>query len=52
MYGIGRALPSPENKVAVIVRVTVEGSGKDRYMNGSNVIEILWQAGQTKVDLY
>lgn len=32
--------------------MTVEGSGKDKYMKGSKVIEILPHRGQTSVDLY
>ena len=32
--------------------MTVEGSGNDKYINGSKVIEILPHSGQTNVDLY
>lgn len=48
----GSALPSQVKTVTVIVRVLVDWSGKERYMKGSNVTEILLHTGQTKVDLY
>lgn len=48
----GSALPSQLKTVTIIVRVVVDRSGNDRYMNGSNVIDILLHTGQTKVDLY
>jgi hypothetical protein len=49
---MGREAPVPLNTVTVIIRVTVEGNGSDKYMNGSKVTEILLHSGQTKVDLY
>lgn len=48
----GKALPSQVKTVTVIVRVLVDWSGSERYMNGSNVTETLLHTGQTKVDLY
>uniref|UniRef100_A0A0A9GV24 Uncharacterized protein n=1 Tax=Arundo donax TaxID=35708 RepID=A0A0A9GV24_ARUDO len=36
----------------VIVLIVVEGRGKDKYINGSNVTETFLQMGQTNVDLY
>ena len=50
--GIGRASPVPLNTVTVIIRVTVDGNGSDKYINGSKVTEILLQTGHTNVDLY
>jgi hypothetical protein len=38
--------------VMVIVLIVVEGRGKDRYINGSNVTDTFLQMGQTSVDLY
>ncbi len=52
MQAYGRALPSQVKTVTVIVRVMVGWSGKERYMNGSNVTETLLHTGQTNVDLY
>ena len=45
-------LPSVLNTLTVNVRVVVDGRGKDKYINGSNVIDTLEQTGQTRVDLY
>ena len=50
--GIGRLLPLPYNTVTVIDLVAIDGRGNDRYMKGSNVIDILPHTGQTSVDLY
>lgn len=36
----------------VIVLMVVEGRGRVKYINGSNVIETLLQIGHTRVDLY
>lgn len=36
--------------VKVMVRIVVEGKGRDRYIKGSNVIETFLQIGQTSVD--
>lgn len=52
VQAFGSALPSQVKTVTAIVRVVVDWSGKERYMKGSNVTEILLQAGQTRVDLY
>jgi len=53
VQGDGRAAPSQEKTVTVMVLLAVEDwSGRERYMNGSNVTETLLQTGQTKVDLY
>lgn len=49
---MGRALPSPQNTVTFIDRTEDEGSGNDKYMNGSKVTDILLQTGHTNVDLY
>ncbi|KAH7854604.1 hypothetical protein Vadar_015828 [Vaccinium darrowii] len=50
--GNGKAVPSVLKTVSVIVRVVVEGSGNERYMNGSNVTDNFLQNGQTNVDRY
>ena len=52
VQAVGKAVPSQVKTVTVIVRVVVDCSGKERYMKGSNVTEILLQSGQTRVDLY
>lgn len=52
MVGEGKVVPSELTTVKVMVLVVVEGSGKDRYMNGSNVIDIFLQTGQTTLDRY
>jgi hypothetical protein len=49
---IGRTSPEPLKTVTVIERVTVDGRGRDKYMNGSNVTDILLHTGHTNVDLY
>lgn len=46
----GSAIPSALMTVNVIVRITVEGNGSDRYINGSNVTETFLQRGQISVD--
>lgn len=50
--GNGKAVPSVCKTVSVIVRIVVEGSGNERYMNGSNVMDNFLQNGQTNVDRY
>ena len=42
----------PSTKMACILKVLVlaEGSGRDRYMKGSNLREVEWHFGQTSVD--
>ena len=52
MQALGSELPSQVKTVTVIVRVVVDWSGKERYIKGSKVTEILLQIGQTRVDLY
>lgn len=46
----GSVIPSALMTVNVIVRITVEGNGSDRYINGSNVTETFLQRGQISVD--
>lgn len=46
----GSVIPSALITVNVIVRITVEGNGSDRYINGSNVTETFLQRGQISVD--
>jgi len=46
----GNVTPSVLMTVTVIVRVVVEGNGRDRYIKGSKVIETLLQKGQINVD--
>lgn len=48
----GLAVPSVFTTVKVIIRTVVDGSGSDRYINGSKVRETFLQTGQTNVDLY
>ena len=50
--GVGKVVPSELKTVKVIVRIVVEGSGNERYMKGSNVMDIFLQNGQTNVDRY
>lgn len=45
-------LPLVFKTVNVIVLIVVDGRGRDRFMNGSNVTETFLQIGQTNVDLY
>jgi hypothetical protein len=45
-------VPSVLKTVMVIVLIVVEGRGKDKYINGSNVTETFLQIGHTSVDLY
>ena len=47
-------MPSELKTVTVIVRVVFadEGKGKDKYINGSKVMDTFLQSGQTNVDLY
>lgn len=52
VYGDGPVVPSVLKTVIVIVLIVVEGRGRDRYMNGSNVTDTFLQSGQTNVDLY
>lgn len=52
MQAAGSALPSQVKTVTVIVRVEVDWRGRERYIKGSNVTDILSHAGQTSVDLY
>jgi len=46
----GDVIPSVLMTVKVMVRIVVEGKGRDRYIKGSNVIETFLQIGQTNVD--
>lgn len=46
----GNVIPSVLMTVKVMVRIVVEGKGRDRYIKGSNVIETFLQIGQTSVD--
>jgi len=46
----GDVFPSVLMTVKVMVRIVVEGKGRDRYIKGSNVIETFLQIGQTNVD--
>lgn len=50
VYVDGSVIPSALMTVNVIVRITFEGNGSDRYINGSNVIETFLQRGQISVD--
>ena len=50
VHGYGKVVPSVLKTVTVIVRIVVEGSGSDRYMNGSNVTDTFLQTGQTNID--
>jgi hypothetical protein len=52
VYEDGPAVPSELKTVMVIVLIVVEGRGKERYINGSNVTDTFLQMGQTSVDLY
>lgn len=52
VYGDGPIEPSVLKTVTVIVLIVVEGRGKDKYINGSNVMDTFLQSGQTNVDLY
>lgn len=52
VYAVGGLIPSVLKTLTVNVRVMVDGRGKDRYINGSNVIDTFEQTGQTRVDLY
>lgn len=46
----GNVIPSVLMMVKVMVRIVVEGNGRDRYIKGSNVIETFLQTGQINVD--
>lgn len=48
----GNVIPSHEITIRVILRIVVDGNGKERYINGSNVTDNLLQAGHTNVDRY
>lgn len=50
--GNGKVVPLVLKTVKVIVRIVLESSGKDRYINGSNVTDNFLQTGQNNVDLY
>jgi hypothetical protein len=51
-YENGSLLPSVLKTVTVIVLFAMEGTGKDKYINGSKVTDVLLQVGQVNVDLY
>src|SRR5689334_15615711 len=46
----GALVASAKTTVTSIVRCVGIGNGRDKYMNGSNVIDTLWQSGQTNLD--
>lgn len=48
----GGDVPSVLKTVNVMVRIVVEGNGKERYTNGSNATETLLQIEQTTADRY
>lgn len=48
--GMGIQLPSVLKTVKVIVRIVVEGSGNDKYIKGSKVVDTLLQIGHTNFD--
>lgn len=48
----GNVIPSVLKTVKDMVRIVVEGNGRERYINGSNVTATLLQTGQTNADRY
>ena len=51
-YVIAESSSPYDTSVTLIMRSRADGTGMERYMNGSNLTDLLLHVGQTNVDRY